>query len=78
MHGFIGFWKWLAMPRSATAGTTQVWLESNMAEAHFGEQLRRLHQSVDEANERARLNSRWADRRHQLARAAGSGVVRPV
>jgi hypothetical protein len=49
-----------------------------MDEARFGEQLRRLHQSLEEANERARLDSRWRDRRHQRARAVGSGVVRPV
>jgi len=85
MHGFIGFWRWLATPRSATAGTTQSWLESapesnaesNPGDARFGEQLRRLHQSLEEANARAELNSR-GNPRHQMARAAGSGVVRPV
>jgi hypothetical protein len=49
-----------------------------MDDARFGEQLRRLHQSLEEENERARLNSRWGNRRHQRARAVGSGVVRPV
>jgi hypothetical protein len=81
MHGFNGFWKWLAMPRSATPGTTQAWLESapdsTADEARFGEQLRRLHRSLEEANQRARLNSRGKPG-HRLARAAGSGIVRPA
>jgi hypothetical protein len=81
MHGFMGFWKGLATPRSATAGTTQGWLasevEPNTNEAQFGEQLRRLHQSLEEANERARLKAKWGDG-YQRARAVGSGVVRPV
>jgi hypothetical protein len=82
MHGINGFWKWLATPRSATAETTQAWLESegesSMDEVRFGEQLRRLHQSLEEANERARSNSGWRDRRHQRARAVGGGIARPV
>jgi hypothetical protein len=82
MHGIIGFWKWLATPRSTTPGTAQAWLkseaESSMDEAGFAEQLRRLHQSLEEANERAMLNSPWDNRRHQRARAVGSGIVRPV
>jgi hypothetical protein len=77
MHGFNGFWKWLAMPRSATAGTTQAKAESNIDEAHFSEQLRRLRQSLEEINASARLNSRGKPR-HQLARAASSGIVRPI
>jgi hypothetical protein len=78
MHGLNGFWKWLATPRSATLGTTRAWLESNVEEARFGEQLRWLHQSIEDENERARLESRWGRPRHQLARAAGSGIVRSV
>lgn len=80
MHGFKGFWRGLATPRSATAGTMQAWLsseaESNTTEAQFGEQLRRLHQSLEEANERARRKS--GNPRHQLARAVGGRVVGPV
>jgi hypothetical protein len=90
MQGFIGLWKWLATPRSATVGTTQTWFESApdsnagsdtetvLDDARFSEQLCRLFQSLEEANQRARLNSRRAKPRHQLARAAGSGIVRPV
>jgi hypothetical protein len=82
MHGFIGFRKWFATPRSATARTTQAWLESvaeaNGDEARFGEQLRRLHQSLEEANERATLDSRWGNRRHLRARAVGSSIARAV
>ena len=93
MHGFNGLWKRRATPRSATAGTTLTRRESeaqsnadshvesnteaDVNEARFGEQLCRLYQSVEEANQRARLNSRGNPGR-QMARAAGSGIVRPV
>jgi hypothetical protein len=77
MQGFIGFWKWLATPRSANAGTTQALLEPNADEARFGEQLRRLYQSLEEANARERSNSR-GNRPRQRAHAVGSEIVRPV
>jgi hypothetical protein len=75
MQGFNGFWKWLVTPRSATSGTTQA--QSTVDEARFSEQVHRLYRSLEEANQRARFNSRGKPGR-PLARAAGSGIVRPV
>jgi hypothetical protein len=75
MHGFNGFWKWLATPRSAPPGTTQA--RSNVDDTRFSEQVHRLYQSLEDANQRARFNSRGKPGR-PLARAAGSGIVRPV
>ncbi len=75
MQGFNGFWNWLATPRSAAPGTTQA--GSSADDTRFSQQLRLLYQSLEEANQRARFNSRGKPGR-PLVRAAGSGIVRPV
>jgi hypothetical protein len=77
MHGIIGFWKWLVTPRPVADSIIETNAESTVDDARFSEQLRRLYQSLEEVNARARLNSRGNSRR-QRAQAVGSGIVRPA